>query len=74
MEIANIDEEELETIQREVKIHSMVRSSHAVHLYQTIKTGSNIYMFQEYANGYDLECLHNVRGFISQAEARLIMK
>ena len=52
----------------------MIRSLHAVHLYQTIKTGSNIYMFQEYANGYDLECLYNVRGYISQAEARLIMK
>ena len=52
----------------------MVRSNHAVRLHQTIKTGSNIYMMQEYANGYDLGVLLKVRGYISQAEARIIMK
>ena len=52
----------------------MVRSNHAVRLHQTIKTGSNIYMMQEYANGYDLGMLLKCRGHIRQEEARLIMQ
>ena len=35
----------------------MVKSEHSVRLNQTIKTSSNIYMMQEYANGFDLAVL-----------------
>ena len=52
----------------------MVRSNHAVRLHQTIKTGSNIYMMQEYANGFDLGVLLKTRGHIRQEEARIIIK
>jgi len=51
----------------------MVRSQHAVRLHQTIKTGSNIYMMQEYANGFDLGVLLKARSHIRQKEARIIM-
>ena len=44
IEIADISQEDLDCIHKEVKIHGMVRSPHAVRLHQTIKTGSNIYM------------------------------
>jgi len=64
MEIANIKEEDLACIHKEVRIHGMVRSAYSVRLHQTIKTGSNIYMMQEYANGYDLAVLLRVRGRI----------
>ena len=55
----------------------MVRSPCSVRLHQTIKTGSNIYMMQEYANGYDLGVLLKVRTnitAITQEETRLILK
>ena len=52
----------------------MVRSAYSVRLHQTIKTGSNIYMMQEYANGFDLGVLLKTRGHIRQEEARIIIK
>ena len=52
----------------------MVRSPNVIRLQQTIKTGSNIYMMQEYANGYDLEMLIKARVRLSQDETRIIMK
>ena len=61
MEISDISQEDLACIHKEVRIHGMVRSTHAVRLHQTIKTGSNIYMMQEYANGYDLSVMLRVR-------------
>lgn len=71
--IADVSEEDLACIHKEVKIHGMVRSLHSIRLHQTIKTGSNIYMIQEYANGNDLASLLKSRGRISQAEARVII-
>lgn len=74
IEIADISKEDLDCIHKEVRIHGMVKSPHSVRLHQTIKTGSNIYMMQEYANGYDLSVLLKVRGRIRQDEARIIMR
>lgn len=74
IEIADISKEDLACIHKEVKIHGMVRSNHSVRLHQTIKTGSNIYMMQEYANGYDLGVLLKMRQHIKQDEARIIMR
>ena len=74
IEISDISQEDLDCIHKEVKIHGMVRSPHAVRLHQTIKTGSNIYMMQEYANGFDLGVLLKARGHIRQEEARIIIK
>jgi serine/threonine protein kinase len=51
----------------------MVKSDHSVRLHQTIKTSQNIYMMQEYANGYDLSVLLKVRQKIKQDEARIIL-
>ena len=51
----------------------MVKSEHSVRLHQTIKTSQNIYMMQEYANGYDLAVLLKVRHKIKQDEARIIL-
>ena len=74
IEIADISKEDLACIHKEVKIQGMVRSPHSVRLNQTIKTGSNIYMMQEYANGYDLSVLLKVKQHVRQEEARIIIK
>lgn len=64
IEIADVSAEDLECIHKEVRIHGMVRSPYSVRLHQTIKTGSNIYMMQDYCNGYDLGVLLKLRGRI----------
>ena len=64
MEISDVSPDDLECIHKEVRIHGMVRSLYSVRLHQTIKTGSNIYMMQDYCNGYDLGVLLKVRGRI----------
>ena len=61
IEIADISQEDLDCIHKEVRIHGMVKSEHSVRLHQTIKTSSNIYMMQEYANGFDLAVLLKMR-------------
>ena len=73
IEIGDISKEDLDCIHKEVKIHGMVKSDHSVRLHQTIKTSQNIYMMQEYANGYDLSVLLKVRQKIKQDEARIIL-
>lgn len=74
IEIANISQEDMDCIQKEVRIHSMIKNDYSVKLYQTIKTSSNIYMIQELCNGFDLAVLLKLRKRITQAEARLIMQ
>lgn len=64
IDISDISQEDLACIHKEVKIHGMVRSTYSVRLHQTIKTGSNIYMMQEYANGFDLAYLLKMRSSI----------
>lgn len=73
IEIGDISKEDLDCIHKEVRIHGMVKSDHSVRLHQTIKTSSNIYMMQEYANGFDLGVLLQVRGRIKQNEAKIIL-
>lgn len=51
------NEEDMQLVFKEVKIHSLVRSNFSVRHYQTIKTSNKIYMFQEYANCFDLAVL-----------------
>ena len=57
MEVANIDKQEMACIEKEVKIHNMVKHENCVHLYQSIKTSSNLYMIMDYCNGMDLGVL-----------------
>ena len=57
IDVANISQEDMESIQKEVRIHALVDSKHAIKLYQTIKTTSNIYMLMDYCNGFDLSVL-----------------
>lgn len=61
IDIANITTEDMECIQKEVRIHALVDSPHAIKLYQTIKTSSNIYMLMDYCNGFDLSVLLKTR-------------
>jgi len=74
IEIADISQDDLDCIHKEVRIHGMVKSEYSVRLHQTIKTSSNIYMMQEYANGFDLAVLLKMRKKIKQEECRLIMR
>lgn len=57
-----------------MRIHALVDSQFAIRLYQTIKTGSNIYMLMDYCNGFDLSVLLRQRKHLSQEEARLIIR
>ena len=59
---------------KEVKINSMLRSDFCIRHYQTIKTSNKIYMIQEYANCFDLDCLLEQRSTLRQDEARIIMR
>ena len=70
----NFAKEDLEMVFKEVKINSMLRSEYCIRHYQTIKTSNKIYMIQEYANCFDLDCLLEQRGTLKQDEARIIMR
>ena len=74
MEIANVPQEELDCIQKEVHIHNMIDSKHCVKLYQSIKTQSNIYMMQDYCNGFDLQILLKLRKRLTQIEVSMILR
>jgi len=69
-----VSRNELKSIVKEVNVHQQVDSKYAVRLYDTIKTRSNIYMFQDLCNGGDLNQLIKLRGKLSITEARLIIK
>lgn len=52
----------------------MVKSNYCVRLHQTIKTSSNIYMVQDYCNGFDLAVLLKLRKRLSQFEVSLVLR
>ena len=70
----NFNENDMQIVFKEVKIHGMIRSDFCVRHIQTIKTSNKIYMIQEYANCFDLACLMEQRGYLTQGEARIIMR
>lgn len=74
MEVANVPQEELDCIQKEVHIHNMIKSNQCVKLYQSIKTQSNIYMMQDYCNGFDLQVLLKLRQRLTQLETSMILR
>lgn len=64
----------MECIQKEVSIHNMVQSDQCVRLHSSIKTGTKIYMIQDYCNGYDLAVLLRLRKRLTQPETSHIMR
>ena len=68
------NKEDLDLVVKEVKINGMLKSDNCIRHYQTIRTTNRIYMIQEYANCFDLECLLEQRGTLKQEEARRIMR
>lgn len=74
MEVANIKPQEMACIEKEVEIHTKVKSDNCVRLYQSIKTSSNLYMMMDYCNGFDLGMLLKIRKNITQVEIRQIMR
>ena len=74
IEIVSISQEDMDCIEKEVRLHNLIQSTYSVRLYQTIKTGSNIYMMMEYCNGSDLAVLLQVRKRLRQAEVSLILR
>lgn len=44
IEIVDISQEDMDCIEKEVRLHNMVQSEYSVRLFNTIKTNSNIYM------------------------------
>lgn len=61
IDIVGISNDDMECIEKEVSLHSLVKSQYSVCLHKTIKTSSNVYMMQEFCNGYDLGALIAVR-------------
>jgi len=74
IEITAISKEDMDCIQKEVRIHYMVKSDWCVRLYQCIKTSSNIYMIQDYCNGFDLAVLLRLRKSLTQLEVSMILR
>ena len=68
MEIANIGKKELDNIHKEVQIQTMIKSDNCVKLHNSIKTQSNIYMIQDYCNGFDLGKLLKSRKNINTSQ------
>ena len=66
IEIVNISHEDMECIEKEVRLHNMVQNEYSVRLFNTIKTNSNIYMMQEFCNGFDLAVLLKIRKSLTQ--------
>jgi len=44
IEIVNISQDDMECIEKEVRLHNMVQNEFSIRLFNTIKTNSNIYM------------------------------
>lgn len=74
MEITNISKEDMDCIEKEVRLHDKVQNDFCIRLFQTIKTTSNIYMVIEYCNGSDLAVLLSVRKKLNQMEVSLILR
>lgn len=64
----------MDCISKEVRIHNMIKSDYCVRLHQTIKTSSNIYMIQDYCNGFDLSVLLKLRKRMTQLEISLVLR
>ena len=52
-----MSQQDLNQVKKEIGIATKVNSEHCVRLYAAVQTSNYIYMFQEYANCFDLECL-----------------
>lgn len=74
MDVANISQDDMDAIQKEVSIHNMIKSEQCVRLHHSIKTSSKIYMMQDYCNGYDLGVLLRLRKRITQLEVSQILR
>ena len=66
--------EDLEMVMKEIRINNMIDSDYCIKHYKTIKTKEHIFMIQEYANCFDLQCLLDQRSAVKQEEARLIVR
>lgn len=73
IEIFGISQEDMDCIEKEVMLHNLVKSEFTVRLFNTIKTNSNIYMMQEFCNGFDLAVLLKLRKNLTQQEVSLIL-
>ena len=73
-ETENYSAEDLKSAYKEVQINSMVQSDYCIRHFKTIKTSNKMYMIQEYANCFDLQCLLDQRGALKQEEARIIIR
>ena len=65
MEIVNISAKEMSCIEKEVEIHSRVKTPHCIQLYQSIKTTNHLYMILDFCNGSDLGQLLKLRKTVS---------
>ena len=74
MEVGNIKPDDLASIEKEVRVHNMIKSEQCVRLHKSIKSASNLYMVMDYCNGKDLQFLLKVRRHLSQIEVAHILK
>lgn len=57
-----------------MQIQNMIKSEYCVTLHHSIKTQSNIYMMQDFCNGFDLAMLLKLRKKITQVEVSQILR
>ena len=61
-------------VAKEIRINNMIASDHCIRHFKTIRTKDHIYMIQEYANCFDLQCLIDQRTSLQQEEARIVVR
>jgi len=59
--LAEVNNEEMSYIKKEIRFHSMVKSEFCVRLHNRIETKNHMYMIQDYCNGLDLAALLEIR-------------
>lgn len=74
MEVGSITADDLASLEKEVRVHNMIKSEQCVRLHKSIKSASNLYMVMDYCNGKDLQFLLKVRRHLSQIEVAHILK
>ena len=71
--LLTINKDDILTIEREIANQNEVSSDNAVYLYKTVRRETEIFLFMELCNGLDLQTLLEIRGQITEKDARYIM-
>lgn len=69
-----VNDHELKRIKDEVNVMNETQSKNVTTVYDWVATPSNFYIFMQYCNGRDLAHFLEMRGQLTQEEARFIIR